>query len=75
MAKSKTVSGHITVVQEERFRLVTDTGQGLLLTLSNHAGLDADDLCRFRDAGTRVVVRYDGEPNLESAVARSVRAA
>jgi hypothetical protein len=70
-----TARGHITVVQEERFQLMTDSGQGYLLTLGRDAGIDARDLRRLHDAGAHVVVEYDGDPDFTSGVARTVRAA
>jgi hypothetical protein len=72
-ARKRTAKGHITIVQEQRFRLVTDTGQGLLLTLAHDAPLEASDLQRLHEANTYVTVEYEGEPNLESGVAHSVR--
>jgi hypothetical protein len=66
-------SGHITVVQEERFRLLTDGGQGLLLTLAHGAGADAADLARYLAEHAHVTVEYRGEPNLASGVALAVR--
>ncbi len=71
--KIHTAQGYITVVQEQRFRLVTDSGQGLLLTLAHDASLDSSDLQRFHDADLHVLVEYEGESNLESGVARSVK--
>jgi urease accessory protein UreE len=68
----RTVRGRITVVQEERFRLLTDDGRGLLLDLAADANVDADELLALRDAGTHVAVEYEGEPNLASGVARRV---
>ena len=70
----KRVSGHITVVQEQRFRLTTDAGQSVLFTLANDAGVGSADLRRWHERGTRVAVEYDGEPNLASGVALSVHA-
>ena len=64
--------GTIAVVQEQRFRLITDAGQGLLLTLAYDAPLDESDLHRFHDTSMHVVVEYEGEPNLESGVAHSI---
>lgn len=43
-ATRQTAAGHLIAVQEQRFRLVTDTGQGLLLTLAHHAAVDENDL-------------------------------
>jgi hypothetical protein len=65
-------TGHISVVQEERFRLITDDGAGLLLTLSRKANASPDDLCKFHQANTRVRVEYEGEPNMPSGIARRV---
>ena len=72
-ATMKRARGHITLVQEQRFRLATDSGQGYLFTLGHDARLDAGDLCRLRDTRTHVVVEYTGEPGLESGVAHAVR--
>jgi formate dehydrogenase major subunit len=66
---SKEVQGRITLVQEQRFRLVTDDGRVLLLTLAHNA--DAD-LRRLQQSGASVRVEYDGEPNFSSGVAHRV---
>jgi len=60
-------------VQAQRFRLLTPTGQGLLLTLARNASLTGRDLWCLHTAHIPVVVTYQGEPNLESGVAYSVR--
>ena len=73
--RTSTASGHITVVQEQRFRLLTDSGQGMLFTLARDAPIGDADLRHFRDTLTRVVVQYSGEPNLASAAAHIVRSA
>ena len=74
MATDRThmAQGTIAVVQEQRFRLITDAGQGLLLTLAYDAPLDESDLHRLHATGVRVVVEYEGEPNLESGIAHSI---
>jgi hypothetical protein len=69
---NKTAQGHITVAQEQRFRLATDAGQSFLLTLAHDAPVDGADLCRFRDERAHVVVEYTGEPGLASGLARSI---
>ena len=76
MATDRThvAQGTIAVVQEQRFRLITDAGQGLLLTLAYDAPLDDKDLHVLHDANRHVVVEYEGEPNLDSGVAHSVKA-
>ncbi len=68
-----TIEGRITVVQEDRFRLGTDEGRSLLLTLSHRANVAGDDLRDLARARRRVIVEYDGDPGLSSGVARSVR--
>ncbi len=74
MSRSRraTARGVITVVQEGRFRLVTERGEGLLLTLAHDAPQDARDLCRLQAERALVNVEYSGEPNLESGVAHRV---
>ena len=70
-----TTSGTIAVVQEERFRLITDDGQGLLLTLSRKAPVTPEDLWRYHRQASHVTVEYSGQPNTETAVAQQVRPA
>jgi hypothetical protein len=72
-AQRHTATGAILVVQEQRFHLLTDSGQGLLLTLSHTAPVQIDDLCRWHATQLRVTVEYTGEPNLTSGVAYHVR--
>jgi hypothetical protein len=69
---TKTVRGHITLVQEQRFHLATEGGPGYLLVLAHDAPPDASDLRRWQEAGTPVVVEYTGEPGLDSGVAHRV---
>ena len=72
-APRRTATGAIIVVQEQRFQLLTDRGQGLLLTLSHTAPVHIDDLCRWHVARLPVTVEYTGEPNLTSGIAYHVR--
>jgi hypothetical protein len=65
-------TGHITVVQEQRFRLMTDEGAGLLLTLSHKARASQANLCHYQATNVRVRVTYEGEPNMTSGIARAV---
>jgi hypothetical protein len=67
-----TASGRITLVQEGRFRLVTDDGRGLLLRPTPRANVGVEDLCRLHESGARVRVEYRGEPNLASGVVERV---
>ncbi len=69
----KTATGHIVLVQETRFRLMTDRGQNYLLTLGHDANIASSDLCHFLDSDTHVVVEYSGEPGLVSGVAHTIR--
>ncbi len=71
--RKRTVRGTIAIVEEERFRLVTDCGQGLLLTLAEKAHLENKDLQRFHRAGVPVEVEYSGEPNLDTGVAYKIK--
>jgi hypothetical protein len=71
----KHATGRIAVVQEERFRLISDDGQGLLLTLSHKAQAGPEQMCRWHQQGTEVRVDYVGEPNLSDGVAMEVRPA
>ena len=68
-----TAEGYITVVQEQRFRMVTDDGRGLLLTLARDARVDGDTLQNLHKNKTRVRVEYEGEPNMASGVAHAIK--
>ncbi len=74
MQAMKSVTGSILLVQEGRFRLMTDDGRGFLLTLAHDAGIEPSDLERLHRENVRVEVEYEGDPNLVSGVARRVRA-
>lgn len=67
------VRGRIIIVQEQFFRLVTDSGRGLLLTLGVFARSAPEELIRFRDERTVVEVEYEGEPGYASGKAHAVR--
>lgn len=64
------VSGVITIVQEDRFRLVDDAGRGYLFVTRARAAAQKD-LERWRDGGIAVVVRYYGVPDV-GALAREI---
>ncbi len=68
------ITGYIVACQEERFRVMSDSGQTLLLTLAKNAPVGLDDLDQWQAAHTRVRVEYTGEPNLVSGIARTVQA-
>jgi hypothetical protein len=72
MARKKVVKGRILMVQEDRFRLVGETGKGYLLSLAHDAPVSGSDLSRMQDADITVLVHYEGEPNLDSGIAHVV---
>ncbi len=67
------VTGYIVAAQEERFRLMSDSGQTLLLTLANHAPVGPSDLAQWHTAHIHVRVQYTGQPNLVSGIAHAVQ--
>ncbi|RJR51294.1 MAG: hypothetical protein C4576_03800 [Desulfobacteraceae bacterium] len=66
--RTKHLVGRINLVQEERFRLVTQRGKAYLLALAYNSSISSDDLNEWHVKGSRVCVEYEGEPNLESCV-------
>lgn len=66
------VEGRITIVQEDRFRVVDPDGRGYLFTAGKGVA-SLDQLERWRDEGRRIQVAYEGVPDL-GAVATRVRA-
>ena len=68
----KSVQGYILAVQEGRFRMTTDEGVGLLLTLGRSAGREIHELELFQEDHLRVVVEYTGEPGFEDGIAHRV---
>ena len=74
MSGVKMAQGYITVVQEDRFSLMTDSGRGFLLTLAHDARTSAAELCHLHDIHAHVAVDYTGEPNLASGIAHAIRA-
>jgi hypothetical protein len=71
----KQVTGRVTIVQEQRFRLTLPTGQSYLLALHHAANVAPEDLRTFQHERTDVVVEYSGDPGLASASAHRVCAA
>lgn len=67
------IEGRISIVQEDRFRLIDDSGRGFLFVTRKRVA-SIDELERLRDAGQRVSVEYDGVPDL-GALAQRVRTA
>ena len=72
MPRTSTVQGQIIAVQEMRFRLLTADGRGFLFTLSHSARADADDLHRWHQRDSILRVTYNGEPGLDTSIARAV---
>jgi hypothetical protein len=71
--KVKVLEGRINLVQEERFRLITEAGRAYLLVLAYNSSVTAEDLQEWYRSGSRIRVEYEGEPNLESGVAHRAR--
>ncbi len=71
MTERHIVTGRLIAVQEDRLRLVTDSGQNLLLTLRSDAHLPAGlgDLLHSQ-AALRVV--YEGEPNMDNGIVKRI---
>jgi hypothetical protein len=63
------VTGRITIVQEDRIRVMQDAGRGYLFVVGKRAA-SPDDLERWRDAGTSVRVRYVGLPDVGAVAER-----
>jgi hypothetical protein len=66
---SREVVGRITIVQEDRIRLVDDEERGYLLTVK-HNRASLADLERWRDRGTRLRVRFTGVPDAGAVAER-----
>ena len=71
----RNTAGRLVAVQEQRFRLRTDDGQVVLLTLARDARLDGAKLAELYRRRARVAVAYSGQPNLTGGVAHAVREA
>ncbi len=67
------VEGRITIVQEDRFRVMDADGRGYLFVTGKRAA-SLDQLDAWRDRGVRVAVEYFGVPDV-GALARSIRPA
>jgi hypothetical protein len=65
----QSVTGVITLVQETRFRLVTDQGQGKLFLLSHDAPLEPQDLPDLQRDETRVTVHFTDADDLIAGIA------
>ena len=65
----ETADGVITVVQEGRFKLVTDTGRVIHFMLAHDAAIEPEDLPPLAQAQTRVRVAYTRPDHLIAALA------
>jgi hypothetical protein len=72
LVNAKNMAGRIIVVQENRFRLVGDNGRSYLFALHHAGDPQIEDLQRWQQDGTRLMVEYTGEPNIATGVAHSV---
>lgn len=54
--------GRITIVQEDRIRVMADDGRGYLFVVRKRVA-SLDELERWRDLGIPVRVRYTGIPD------------
>jgi hypothetical protein len=71
----KSMTGVLTVVQEESFRLSDDSNHSHRFTLALDASLEAGQLRQLSRSGARVTVQYDDVPDEITHVARRVFAA
>lgn len=67
------VEGRITIVQEDRFRIIDDGGRGYLFTAGKRTAT-MDELERWRDERRVVTVRFSGVPDI-GALATRIRPA
>jgi len=65
------ITGHITIVQEERIRLIGDDGRAYLLTLAHNA--DTESPTELQSRKDHVLVDFEGEPDLDSGVVHRIR--
>ncbi len=68
-------TGHIILVQEDRFLLEHDDGHKQLFVLSHSAPFDPEDLRSFARSGRRVTVRYEVPGTLIAGAAIQIRPA
>ncbi len=72
---TRELKGHIVVVQEERFRVVDELGRSFLFDLSHSSSIGNEDLLNLNAAKADLIIQYEGEPELETGVAHSIRLA
>jgi hypothetical protein len=67
-----TARGLVVLAQEDRFRLQTDDGRSILLTLKPGTNVSMENIESLADAGETVIAEYEGRPE-EGAVAPKAR--
>ena len=68
----KEITGRIILVQEERFRMVDDSGRGYLFDLSHSSRTRSEDLVNWKNRNTQVFVEFEGTPNFSSGIAHRI---
>jgi hypothetical protein len=68
----RSITGTILVVQESRFRLLTQAGRGMHFVLAHDARLEPQDLPAL--AHRRVRVDYQPAPGLRAHIAHALEA-
>jgi hypothetical protein len=67
------LTGRITVVQEERFRLTTEDGRSFLFVLDRKSRVPISAVRRLQKTQSQVRVEYSGELNTGSGIAQVVQ--
>ena len=65
------ITGTVLLVQESRFRLLTEDGRGETFLLSHAAAFEPQDLAPL--TGRRVSVRYEHAPKLLAFIAQDLQ--
>ncbi len=71
--QSYSATGTVTALGENAFRLTTDHGQTLNLTLDDHLRVTRGDLMRWENMKQRVQVEYLGDPQTGTGVVMAVK--
>ena len=75
LLRDEHTTGRVVAVHEQTVHLVTDQGVDFELLVAPDHPVDVAELERFRAAGTRVRVDYEGSPGAHSAHLLRVQAA
>lgn len=70
----ETVEGIVTLVQEGRFKLVTDESRVMHFVLAHSAAIEPEDLPPLAERQARVRVAYSRPDHLVAAVAHELSA-